>query len=993
MADTWISTDQATLGEYEDTDTYEGYCFCGAFVAPSGYTCNRLGIYSFADPGADLYAKLAVYADSAGAPTGTPLQESAPILINAADQWFDVDISDLSISNGVTYHMGMIMSKMPSADWRRRDPGAPSGDSHYASGISYPTFPTSPDTGPSSRRYGAFRMGYAEVPSGEMSGTATITINASGELTQPVTEWLSDWKYRREITVSNTNIDSNLTHFPALLTLGSSVGIGNDNVTSIFDELGSDSKKIAITKTDGVTQLYAEIEEWDDSGETAVLWVSKSDLILTSGSSTSLYFYYDSSKDDNTTYIGDTKGSTPVTNVWDSNFGSVWHLNETSGGSGAIKDSIGNDNGTDLNSPTLESTGQIGNAIEFNTGDSEAIDLDGSGYNQGAFTVKMWINPQSGVAQYQRALTFGPDDNTTRSFLVVWITGTSDNPELQGIVGTGEAPAEEASNVGGEVSQSTWTHWVWTFDGGTAHKLYVNSVDTNSTGLGTGLGITGSTYIASRNLGSYFDGIIDEVTISNSVRNAAWVKAEFYSETDDLVTWGGEDPYPGTTYTVTFHCGANGTLTGADATQSVSPGGDSTSITATADGTHVFDGWTGDHVSLINPLQLTNVTSDKDVTSNYGLWGINNPNYMYRSDNTQCLFCGCDTTDYTSVICDCSSVPYPITAGVREGAYGLASDEATHEDWTNGFWGMHWRTGRADKVGLWNISHIIGNDCQFGFIDPGDTTDVNITFTGSDIHSSLFTQFDSDGDIDIYLALELGEADPTECIEVALNQYGDHSCVKGILIDLEWWNVDSGGNYSVQLPKATAESWLSTIQGYDENYKLITRHPKPEIHPPPTPAFDEDIWVNCDDQGFIELGDSTTTGDFMIPMFKTFCDTFPDHTCIFQIGYNSIWGDGGETRNDKDWWGGYDNPPTTIIDAIKDYIITPRADSTSQSFGITWVDFSLEDEEIDLLDTPDSTALWGNCELHNFAIADVKLNLPANSPVCSCCDTSGKACW
>jgi hypothetical protein len=441
------------------------------------------------------------------------------------------------------------------------------------------------------------------------------------------------------------------------------------------------------------------------------------------------------------------------------------------------------------------------------------------------------------------------------------------------------------------------------------------------------------------------------------------------------------------THTVTFHCGIDGTFSGADATQSVSAGGDSTSITAVADGTRVFNGWTGDHVSLVNPLQLTNVTSDKDITSNYGLWGINNPNYITRKTEKQCLFCGTSMPAYSPVICDCSSVPYPMLGGVRESIYGLATEEATHEDWTNAMWGMHWRSGRGDKIGLFNISAIIGNDCRFNFIDPGDTTDVNITFTGTDTGSATFTKFSTDSDIDIYLGIELGEADPAECMQVALNLYGDQSCVKGILIDLEWWDVNGTGNYTTQLPKATAESWLSTIQAYDENYKLILRHPDPDILPPNDPDFDTDIWVDCDDQGFLGLDG---TGDYMIPMMKTFADTFPTHTAILQIGYNDIWGDGGETRNDKDWWEKFDSSTGGAPSVISKAIIDNMA-STDQTIGIVWVDFSLDQTNIDLLDTPDSTALWDNCELHRNSV--VGLNLPANAPVCSLCDGSGKACW
>src|SRR6056297_2541451 len=116
--------------------------------------------------------------------------------------------------------------------------------------------------------------------------------------------WLSGWAKRRKITIDNTNIDSDLDHFPVPVPLGTSVGQSDQDVSDIFDELGSESLKIAVTKSDGETEIYAEVEQWDATNEKALLWVSKSDLTLTAASVTELYIYYDSSQSDNTDYIG-----------------------------------------------------------------------------------------------------------------------------------------------------------------------------------------------------------------------------------------------------------------------------------------------------------------------------------------------------------------------------------------------------------------------------------------------------------------------------------------------------------------------------------------------------------------------------------------------------------------------------------------------------------------------------------------------------------------
>lgn len=140
-------------------------------------------------------------------------------------------------------------------------------------------------------------------------------------------DWLTGWDNRVKITVNASYIDSDLTHFPLLLHLSSSCGENSADVTCVFDELQSDAnrKKIAITRSDGTTQLYAEIERWDDANEEAWIWVSNSTWEVDDTNNTDLYLYYDKDHAGNTGYVGDT-GSTPAQNVWDSNFGGVWHL-------------------------------------------------------------------------------------------------------------------------------------------------------------------------------------------------------------------------------------------------------------------------------------------------------------------------------------------------------------------------------------------------------------------------------------------------------------------------------------------------------------------------------------------------------------------------------------------------------------------------------------------------------------------------------------------
>lgn len=111
--------------------------------------------------------------------------------------------------------------------------------------------------------------------------------------------WLSDWRYRIGVSVDSSKIDSNLTDFPLLITLTS--GTITDN---IFDEVGDNSKKIAVTAISGseYVQCYTEIERWDAAGKTAYLWAKIPQI--DSVEDTSIYLYYDSLQDGSTAYVG-----------------------------------------------------------------------------------------------------------------------------------------------------------------------------------------------------------------------------------------------------------------------------------------------------------------------------------------------------------------------------------------------------------------------------------------------------------------------------------------------------------------------------------------------------------------------------------------------------------------------------------------------------------------------------------------------------------------
>jgi len=130
-----------------------------------------------------------------------------------------------------------------------------------------------------------------------------------------ITPWLGDWAKRRKIIIDHTNVDSDLLHFPVAVPISASAGQGSQNITDIFTEIGANYKKIAITLDDGTTEIFAQVESWDSVAEVALLWVSRSDFTVTSTATTDLYIYFDSTKADNSYYIGKTTEEYDITSL------------------------------------------------------------------------------------------------------------------------------------------------------------------------------------------------------------------------------------------------------------------------------------------------------------------------------------------------------------------------------------------------------------------------------------------------------------------------------------------------------------------------------------------------------------------------------------------------------------------------------------------------------------------------------------------------------
>jgi len=159
----------------------------------------------------------------------------------------------------------------------------------------------------------------------------------------PVSWWNLNWEYRKLITLSSSQVPSDLSNFPVLISITD---------TDLRDDAQSDGDDIAFTDSSG-NQLNHEIESYTSGTGNLVAWVNITSL--SSSSDTEIYMYYGNS--------GCTSQQN-AENTWDSNFVMIQHFQETDidGGAGDIKDSTSYNN--DGSSSGLDTNDQVAGKID-----------------------------------------------------------------------------------------------------------------------------------------------------------------------------------------------------------------------------------------------------------------------------------------------------------------------------------------------------------------------------------------------------------------------------------------------------------------------------------------------------------------------------------------------------------------------------------------------------------------------------------------------------
>ena len=341
---------------------------------------------------------------------------------------------------------------------------------------------------------------------------------------QAASAWFDEtWPYRKAITIDHTQVVADLANFPVLISLSGDAGLAAYAQADGDDILFADASDV---------KLDHEIEYFDSSTGQFVAWVRVP--LLSSTSDTVIYLYY---------------GNPAATNqenpagVWDAGYVMVQHLEETAG---THEDSTSNTcDGLPQNGLLQDAVGRIDGADDFD-GTNDFLDLqtptalDVFGPNQD-FSISMWIRRDdiTGVDGFFSSGS-GPDYGIYFGSLY----GNADNVRFLSPGNT-----VDVQTTTDPLDDTEWHHVAVTADRDGAMDLWVDGASVRSQSIAAyaaeNWNRLDDTYKVGtdRSENGPYDGIIDEVRVSNVARGADWISTIYANMADPAAfyTLGAEE--------------------------------------------------------------------------------------------------------------------------------------------------------------------------------------------------------------------------------------------------------------------------------------------------------------------------------------------------------------------------------------------------------------------------------------------------------------------
>lgn len=344
-----------------------------------------------------------------------------------------------------------------------------------------------------------------------------------------------DWTWKRKLTFSGNVSATDLDDFPVLVHLTS--------LNFDFTHAQANGEDVRFMNSDTCpadgTPLKHEIENWDQAGQEAWVWV-KVPRIDGGSVADFIYMYYGNAA------VPD--GQDPA-NVWTSSYRVVHHMKDDPDNA-TITDSTSNAYAgvkKGANEPA-QADCQVYKGQDFDGTDDRINSGHGTGWaHTGSWTISIWFKNDTSVdwdelfgcassgSNPNDQLNLGWDrtNNQFRAYLIA-------NNKFQYFTFP-----DASANYNG------WNHIVWIHTGLTSagHTVYLNGspVVLNhvwTDNFGGSDTLTRNIYLACQWYGSYtrfWPGKEDEYRVADTNRSGDWAAVQYIAQNDALITYGAEE--------------------------------------------------------------------------------------------------------------------------------------------------------------------------------------------------------------------------------------------------------------------------------------------------------------------------------------------------------------------------------------------------------------------------------------------------------------------
>lgn len=337
----------------------------------------------------------------------------------------------------------------------------------------------------------------------------------------PTDWWDVTWRQRLEISLANPTGEQ-VVDFPLFVRFS--------GATFAAIRAATDGGDIRFIGRDGSTVLPHETVHWGDGD--ALIWVRVADLVG-SDATNRIWLYFDNPSP--------PSPPDPRT-VWSNGYRGVWHLSETPNDGATMADSTANQkDGTASGTLTTEGgASPLDGGITFDGAShiripSAAVDvlaLDDS------LTLEAWVRRDSADDAPEPATIVGRKFGNSFTDTYTMLARNSAHGTLRSCTSACDSTSALA------MPQGIWVHVAAAIDR-TSTRFYVNgalvdsySVDRQIDVDDNDVTIGGQENGDGNDVSEFWTGGIDEVRISDVVRQEAWMELQYLSMTDQLASPG-----------------------------------------------------------------------------------------------------------------------------------------------------------------------------------------------------------------------------------------------------------------------------------------------------------------------------------------------------------------------------------------------------------------------------------------------------------------------